>query len=37
MAVPEAPLCYVGFAGQSAAFRLLKQMGVGRRSRARER
>ncbi|XWS61716.1 hypothetical protein CRYUN_Cryun07bG0149900 [Craigia yunnanensis] len=27
MAVPEAPLCYVGIARQSAAFRLMKQMG----------
>eukprot|EP00262_Sarcandra_glabra_P001163 TRINITY_DN11180_c1_g1_i1.p1 TRINITY_DN11180_c1_g1~~TRINITY_DN11180_c1_g1_i1.p1 ORF type:complete len:401 (+),score=87.54 TRINITY_DN11180_c1_g1_i1:77-1204(+) len=27
MAAPEAPLCYVGVAKQSAAFRLMKQMG----------
>jgi hypothetical protein len=27
MAVPEAPSCYVGIARQSAAFRLMKQMG----------
>ncbi|KAJ4712005.1 PIN2/TERF1-interacting telomerase inhibitor 1-like [Melia azedarach] len=27
MAAPEAPLCYVGVARQSAAFRLMKQMG----------
>lgn len=27
MAAPEAPLCYVGIARQSAAFRLMKQMG----------
>ncbi|KAF5478192.1 hypothetical protein F2P56_004774, partial [Juglans regia] len=27
MASPEAPLCYVGVARQSAAFRLMKQMG----------
>ncbi|XVF13062.1 hypothetical protein REPUB_Repub08aG0175300 [Reevesia pubescens] len=27
MALPEAPLCYVGIARQSAAFRLMKQMG----------
>lgn len=26
MAAPEAPLCYVGVAKQSAAFRLMKQM-----------
>ena len=26
MAAPEAPLCYVGIARQSAAFRLMKQM-----------
>ncbi|KAL6006733.1 hypothetical protein ACLOJK_032226 [Asimina triloba] len=28
MAAPEAPLCYVGIAKQSAAFRLMKQMVV---------
>ncbi|KAL5747559.1 hypothetical protein ACOSP7_024566 [Xanthoceras sorbifolium] len=27
MAAPEAPVCYVGVARQSAAFRLMKQMG----------
>ncbi|TYJ46389.1 hypothetical protein E1A91_A02G117900v1 [Gossypium mustelinum] len=27
MAAPEVPLCYVGVARQSAAFRLMKQMG----------
>ncbi|XP_022738351.1 uncharacterized protein LOC111291063 isoform X2 [Durio zibethinus] len=27
MAAPESPLCYVGIARQSAAFRLMKQMG----------
>ncbi|KAG9452970.1 hypothetical protein H6P81_005874 [Aristolochia fimbriata] len=27
MAAPESPLCYVGVARQSAAFRLMKQMG----------
>ncbi|XP_010261363.1 PREDICTED: uncharacterized protein LOC104600219 [Nelumbo nucifera] len=27
MAAPEAPVCYVGIARQSAAFRLMKQMG----------
>ncbi|KAK0587758.1 hypothetical protein LWI29_028399 [Acer saccharum] len=27
MAAPDAPLCYVGVARQSAAFRLMKQMG----------
>ncbi|KAK9103739.1 hypothetical protein Sjap_020993 [Stephania japonica] len=27
MAAPEAPLCYVGIARKSAAFRLMKQMG----------
>ncbi|KAF5802728.1 putative G-patch domain-containing protein [Helianthus annuus] len=27
MAAPEAPLCYVGVARKSAAFRLMKQMG----------
>lgn len=27
MAAPEAPLCYVGIAKKSAAFRLMKQMG----------
>ncbi|KAK7318182.1 hypothetical protein RJT34_02881 [Clitoria ternatea] len=27
MAAPESPLCYVGVAKQSAAFRLMKQMG----------
>ncbi|GJV19794.1 PIN2/TERF1-interacting telomerase inhibitor 1 [Tanacetum coccineum] len=27
MAAPEAPLCYVGVAKKSAAFRLMKQMG----------
>ncbi|KAK4746046.1 hypothetical protein SAY87_012358 [Trapa incisa] len=27
MAAPEGPLCYVGIARQSAAFRLMKQMG----------
>jgi hypothetical protein len=26
MAAPEAPLCYVGVAKKSAAFRLMKQM-----------
>lgn len=26
MAAPESPLCYVGIARQSAAFRLMKQM-----------
>lgn len=26
MAAPESPLCYVGVARQSAAFRLMKQM-----------
>lgn len=27
MAAPESPVCYVGVARQSAAFRLMKQMG----------
>ncbi|KAK4797044.1 hypothetical protein SAY86_029370 [Trapa natans] len=40
MAAPEGPLCYVGIARQSAAFRLMKQMrlyvGVGGRRETRE-
>ncbi|CAL5416380.1 unnamed protein product [Camellia sinensis] len=38
IAAPEAPICYVGIARKSAAFRLMKQMvRVGRRRRAWER